>query len=501
MQAAPAALLLAVPAGSVGTYPGGYEFAPACACASLCDEQELHEMLTRLPVVTDTKSPWYSYLLGVYHASELELPIDLSKFGLLYLPSYWRATDAARPPVTRVCNATGHGATRACPPKACARWFNHSAARTAEVSRIVSRGHTRNKKKVWARWSAAPARAAGAAAGPSATPPLFFFNQRLGQKGMPPFIFTTGDLPLARGQGSAAVYTRLNSAATKLVGTRFTEEALVLLRWANAPLRRPAPNHSWIEVVRGRSKLPEGIICARLRLRAACCCSARAARACRRVTPRAPRPRADGCWWWPLLPPFSEGSGIFLHTGRTLVVESRPALGRLCTKPKFSRYPPELGPTPEALVWKGRSPDGRPDDKLGRQDDNHWAAWARESGYDTVQIMNGIGGRPELISTHPQCTIPGQREPIKACPPAGVELHTGPGAAAPCACADSVAVGGRRALELTLANCFATPARGRGEGRTRSLDVLLPAVADAVDRARGGALRFAGPGVPTPTGE
>ena len=66
----------------------------------------------------------------------------------------------------------------------------------------------------------------------------------------------------------------------------------LLLRTAAPALLRPAPNYSWVEVLR-QSHPNEG-------------------------------KNGYGCWFWLLLPPYPRGSGVFVNVGRSLTF-SAPA--------------------------------------------------------------------------------------------------------------------------------------------------------------------------------
>lgn len=107
-----------------------------------------------------------------------------------------------------------------------------------------------------------------------------------------------------------------------------------------------------------------------------------------------------GCWFYPLLAPYSRGTGVFIDVGRTWVFQRRE----------------------EAHIAFG---------KLGPQrDDSMWALTALRHGIDTVQLMRGPFRMPELLVASHACT--NQSETIGVCPP--MPLYTGPEGNSPCVC-------------------------------------------------------------------
>lgn len=135
-----------------------------------------------------------------------------------------------------------------------------------------------------------------------------------------------------------------------------------------------------------------------------------------------------GCWFIPLLPPHDKGSGIFVNTGRVLTFTDRVEAGRWCDS---SPVPPDL----------------------------KWAAKANAEGFDSVLIMDGVGGNPELIVTTPLCL--NQSRPIGSCLPQGIEVRTGWSAHLPCVCVEYDQAGiptkDVRRLVGGVINCDGTP--------------------------------------------
>lgn len=67
--------------------------------------------------------------------------------------------------------------------------------------------------------------------------------------------------------------------------------------------------------------------------------------------------------------------------------------------------------------------------------DNSLAACAREHGYDRVLMSSGASSRPELILATPECTWPGQTQPLPVCTAPETDLRTGWRAERRCTCA------------------------------------------------------------------
>jgi hypothetical protein len=186
-----------------------------------------------------------------------------------------------------------------------------------------------------------------------------------------------------------------------------------------------------------------------------------------------------GYWKQPLR--FPRGSGIFINTGRTLVVkksELSTRCARLFSIRKFNHYPTELvgSPAPSWLAlsaqrsrrerqrWK--LPEGAYVDQLAMPQDSQLAMCAQKLGYDTLQF----NGNMEIVDARPSCTFPGSGERrMGACPPPGSDLRTGWHAQHRCACADAGSSGVTgQTRPLALVNCLDTPSPAPGEhwGRT-----------------------------------
>ena len=116
----------------------------------------------------------------------------------------------------------------------------------------------------------------------------------------------------------------------------------------------------------------------------------------------------DGCWFWPLLPPYSRGTGVFVNTGNTLVLDTFDQAKAL--KPKGA---PCIGDCLEA-------------------------SGAAARGYDSVQMLHGkYMYHPELLVTRAPCLRAQNHSGPTPCPPPGIELRTGTRATLPCQCSSA----------------------------------------------------------------
>ena len=68
----------------------------------------------------------------------------------------------------------------------------------------------------------------------------------------------------------------------------------------------------------------------------------------------------------------------------------------------------------------------------GYVDDAVWGARLASLGYDSLQLLHGPFGLPEMLLATPFCL--NQSAPLGMCPPPEVELRTGTSAQLPCAC-------------------------------------------------------------------
>ena len=145
--------------------------------------------------------------------------------------------------------------------------------------------------------------------------------------------------------------------------------------------------------------------------------------------------RADGCWFWPLLPPYSRGTGVFVNTGNTLVLDH------------FNQA-------------KALKPTGAP--CVG---DCLEAVGAAARGYDTVQMLQGkYMHHPELLVARPPCLRPQNHSEPTSCPPPGIELRAGRHAGLPCRCS-SAPLKERVGAGASFINCHG---HARGDERRRN---------------------------------
>mmetsp|Transcript_26257 Transcript_26257/g.66646 ORF Transcript_26257/g.66646 Transcript_26257/m.66646 type:complete len:390 (+) Transcript_26257:181-1350(+) len=185
--------------------------------------------------------------------------------------------------------------------------------------------------------------------------------------------------------------------------SKFNPPVSRVMRWK--PPITPHSNFSWAEVTRVQMHYPEGIV--------------------------------FGCWYNILSTPYARGAGIQINVGRTIFFKNGQHLFRACEVAGVKRlrgYPAELGLPPDYLRqprgnWKRPGKAAR--DWLGAQGDSHLAICVRALGYHTAQIGASI-----LLDARPECSVPGQREPLRACPPFATELRTGWDGRIVCNCTD-----------------------------------------------------------------
>ena len=187
----------------------------------------------------------------------------------------------------------------------------------------------------------------------------------------------------------------------------------------NETTLQPMPNNSWVEVYRTRTSarwyarngVAEGV--------------------------------NYGCWMYPLLPPFTRGTGVYVNTGQTLVLADRNEASR-----HFRAMRASVSSKAGATVLGSCDADDKCAPAKGGRllcSDRCWARRAHAAGYDSVQILRGPDFMPELIVTRSACVS--QRDPIGTCPPAEVALRTGEGATRECNCSE----------RSPILNCINTP--------------------------------------------
>ena len=146
---------------------------------------------------------------------------------------------------------------------------------------------------------------------------------------------------------------------------------------------------------------------------------------------------------YPLLPPFTRGTGVYVNTGQTLVLADRNEASR-----HFRAMRASVSSKAGATVLGSCDADDKCAPAKGGRllcSDRCWARRAHAAGYDSVQILRGPDFMPELIVTRSACVS--QRDPIGTCPPAEVALRTGEGATRECNCSE----------RSPILNCINTP--------------------------------------------
>jgi hypothetical protein len=348
--------------------------------------------------------------LRAVYGGGVPLPIDLRDFGAFRVPSH--KTLVLSPelmiPLSRGCDLhTVRSTAPACEPAECDRWLNRSEARRAMLALAVDERHEGSSSKtrqIALRWERA--KSADVVRAPH-EPPLwpslgervhtFMVRRAQIQQGFP------GSLPdFEYGRWLHVLRPDLETPTTNA-------EPRVLLRWA-ADRRATPQSHSWVEVQRFFTRLPEGLV--------------------------------YGCWTRGLVAPLVRGSGMRVFTGKLLVAASSKQMCAECDALGLHRYPrlpPELGPTPDWL--RIASPGPANGDLLGNLPDSHLAACARLRGYDSVWIVD----ERALVLTSPQCTQPGTRHKLGACLPPPTDVRTGWDGERACRCADQYATDPLRA--------------------------------------------------------
>jgi hypothetical protein len=230
-----------------------------------------------------------------------------------------------------------------------------------------------------------------------------------------------------RAKGREAHYTnrwvhRDGSAYRHLpvyIGLHAASPTYAVSRYGPARHRTPAAAHAWVSVFRRSIRYPEG--------------------AC-----------GYGCWFYYLLPPWNRGTGMVLDVGRTLAFRNRSMVARWYRQQSESFTPPEFA---RCAFWSDHN----------GTDDMGWASKASFEGYDSLQIVDGQFGYPELIVTRAACLS--RRRPLAACPPDGI-VRAVPAAARveklrlaktrPCICVDG-AYNDSATARTYLSNCESSP--------------------------------------------
>lgn len=211
--------------------------------------------------------------------------------------------------------------------------------------------------------------------------------------------------------GSAYRFTR------GYVGVDAAARVYYVSRYAPASRRAPAASHSWVSVFRQAIRYPEAVC-------------------------------GYGCWFYYLLAPWNRGTGMVLDVGRTLAFRNRSMVARWYS----ARTSSPLNAT-RCAFWSSTP----------RTDDMGWASRAHLQGYDSLQILDGQFGYPELIITRAACLA--QPRPLAACPPEGivraVPLETPPEEITyeqtrDCVCADGAYSPLKTNDRIFLSNCAGT---------------------------------------------
>ena len=144
-------------------------------------------------------------------------------------------------------------------------------------------------------------------------------------------------------------------------------------------------------------------------------------------------PPAGTGWFYPLLKPYTRGAGTFVHVGASLVFHSRGGAAAYFQ----SRLSKDEGAARRGssgahfALFEGKRVYS---DKESHKD-RLWALMAHHEGYDSVQILHGPFGMPELLISRRPCLV--QRRRLATCLPAAVDVRTGEDATQRCRCSES----------------------------------------------------------------
>jgi hypothetical protein len=184
------------------------------------------------------------------------------------------------------------------------------------------------------------------------------------------------------------------------IGLRSLRRSYFLARFPPARGRVAAADGTWVHVYRSSERFPEA-------------------------------QEGFGCWFFYLLGPWGRGApGMVVNVGRSLVFRQRSQAVVWCrSDPSCSDAPGGAWASPERRVAHGF-------DSI--QLDMGWAAKAARLGYDSIQLVWGQFGYPELIIARPECMAAPVR--LGACAPPGIVRY----APSPETAAASGVVGGAR---------------------------------------------------------
>mmetsp|Transcript_22571 Transcript_22571/g.70683 ORF Transcript_22571/g.70683 Transcript_22571/m.70683 type:complete len:499 (+) Transcript_22571:60-1556(+) len=411
---------------------------PQCACFSFCHPEEIQEFFVRLPVVTSRSSPWVPYLRAVYDGDELRYPVDLFReFGAFLIPTELQRA-RIRLPLSLLCdNATKRSALPMCSRSTCARWLDFSHERNEMLARMVDGMVTKPLLRdpiTYTTWHIAGREVKGRDLWTS------WLNQRFPNHG----AVRQATMPISP-DSTIRVHV---SRSFGLRAGMADPEPVFIQRYLQTNRDRHlfAPNDTWVEASRITVKWPEGL--------------------------------AYGCWFSPLIPPYSRGTGLWVNTGRTIAFYSRDDTQTWCTREFANAYLEahrhEFKAPPSAVLEKGPEGDLRGRKRFNPPDmtDSHLPVCGLAKGYDTVQIQLGVGEGPEIIVTRPVCTIPGSGQRLGVCPPKDLPLREGWGATRPCKCLREARIArGMGTPTLRRANCFGLrPSEARQRPASDALD-------------------------------
>ncbi|KAJ1620132.1 hypothetical protein T492DRAFT_1080142 [Pavlovales sp. CCMP2436] len=148
------------------------------------------------------------------------------------------------------------------------------------------------------------------------------------------------------------------------IGFNLASPTYLISRYPPAIYRVPARNHAYVSAFRQSIRHPEGTSGRKHKSWGTC---------------------GYGCWLYYLLPPWSQGTGMVVDMGRTLVFANRSKLVTWCEE--------DIHCIPNVTAWRSAASGmgGSWCDDLweNQQNDMGWALKANRDGFDSIQIVNG----------------------------------------------------------------------------------------------------------------
>ena len=375
-----------------------------CFCFSVCTEEHALSFLARMPPTLDrlsTHSAWHAYLHAVY-GSPVTLPFALRRLSFFYSTISHRGGRApssvslpmakcelalnrtARSEVWRV--APGQ---RQCAPAECDRWLLPERP----PATMLPAKESLHALRAWC------ADAWGLSEG---SLPILVIHRsskhvniivQLARTALPSTAASTASTAV---RGTVAEHGPGQTNET--VYTHTTCQSVGSLSTCQQRPRAPAEHDSWVEVFRRKMSFAEGM-------------------------------DAYGCWFYP-----TSGSGIWVNTGRTVVLE---AVGG-STPSALDDALPASTLFADFLREHNASDAVVPPTRGGKRRGERFPSIAHALAFTSVQVLQRGTEQgwayPELVMTTAPCSS--SRRPLGTCPP--VAMMTGARHELPCGCSESL---------------------------------------------------------------